>query len=85
MLSDIILSNVDMHLTGLAAAFAGGSLLYVAASDLLPMIHAQSKKKYLTIPVFILGILLMTLLASHHHEHHDEEGSHIEEHEHRHE
>lgn len=78
ILSDIVLSNVTEVTTGLAAAFAGGSLLYVATADLLPVIHAQSKKKYLTIPVFILGITLMSLLASHHHHEHDEhnEGEH---------
>jgi len=82
ILSDMILSHVDMHLTGLAAAFAGGSLLYVAASDLLPMIHAQTQKKYFTIPAFILGVAIMSLLASHHHhEHHDQASGHTAEHE----
>lgn len=74
LLSDIVLSSVDTTITGLAAAFAGGSLLYVATTDLLPMIHAQMKRKYLTIPVFILGVVLMSLLASHHHHEHDESG-----------
>jgi zinc transporter ZupT len=74
LLSDIVLSSVDATITGLAAAFAGGSLLYVATTDLLPMIHAQMKRKYLTIPVFILGVVLMSLLASHHHHEHDESG-----------
>lgn len=72
LLSDIVLSNVDATITGLAAAFAGGSLLYVATTDLLPMIHAQMKNKYLTIPVFIIGIILMSVLANHHHEEHEE-------------
>lgn len=67
LLSDIVLSNVDEYITGLAAAFAGGSLLYIATTDLLPMIHAQTQKKYLTIPVFITGVIIMSLLASHHH------------------
>ena len=66
LLSDIVLSSVNETITGLAAAFAGGSLLYVATSDLLPMIHAQSKKKYTTIVVFLIGCSLMTWLASHH-------------------
>jgi zinc transporter ZupT len=69
LLSDIVLSNVDELITGLAAAFAGGSLLYVATSDLLPMIHSQSKNKYATIITFLIGVSLMTWLASHHHEH----------------
>lgn len=70
----MVLSSIDETMTGLAAAFAGGSLLYVAATDLLPMIHAQMKRKYITIPAFILGVLLMSLLASHHHHEHDESG-----------
>lgn len=55
LLSDIVLSNVDETVTGFAAAFAGGSLLYVATSDLLPMIHAQTKRKYATILIFLIG------------------------------
>lgn len=74
LISDIVLTNVDETITGLAAAFAGGSLLYVATSDLLPMIHAQSKKKYTTILFFLIGVSLMSWLASHHHHEHDEHG-----------
>lgn len=72
-LSDLALSQVNALITGLAAAFAGGSLLYVATSDLLPMIHAQTKQKYATIVVFLIGCGLMSLLASHHHHEHEHE------------
>jgi zinc transporter ZupT len=41
ILSDILLGGVDEMMVGLAAAFAGGSLLYVATADLLPVIHSQ--------------------------------------------
>jgi zinc transporter ZupT len=90
LLSDLVLSGVDAHITGLAAAFAWGSLLYVAATDLLPMIHAQTTKKYLTVPAFVIGVVIMSILASHHHhehaehikwDHHTEE-RHEEEHDH---
>ncbi len=78
VLSDLILSNVSEVFVGLAAAFAWGSLLYVATSDLLPMIHSQSRNKYLTISVFLLGTILMTLFASHNPEHHeDKESQHV--------
>ena len=60
---------MNENITGLVAAFAGGSLLYVSATDLLPMIHAQMRKKYYTVPMFVLGIILMSLLASHEHDH----------------
>jgi ZIP family zinc transporter len=60
ILSDMVLSHVDALFTGLAAAFAGGSLLYVATADLLPVIHSQTKQKYATVALFIIGCLLMT-------------------------
>ncbi len=74
LISDLVLSDVSEMMVGLAAAFAGGSLLYVATADLLPVIHAQSRQKHLTISVFILGTLLMSLLASHEHEDHEDAG-----------
>ncbi len=57
ILSDFILTNISEIFNGLAMAFAGGSLLYVAAADLLPVIHSQTKKKYLTVSFFILGAI----------------------------
>ncbi len=57
MLSDSILTNVSGIFTGLAMAFAWGSLLYVAAADLLPVIHSQTQKKYMTVTLFILGAI----------------------------
>jgi zinc transporter ZupT len=59
-LSDMILSSSSVIFTGIATAFAGGSLLYVATADLLPVIHSQTKKKYATVALFILGCILMT-------------------------
>jgi zinc transporter ZupT len=70
-MSDILLSDVDANITAIAAAFAGGSLLYVATTDLLPMIHAKSNKKFTTLPAFIVGVLLMSVIVDHHH-HEDE-------------
>ena len=60
MLSDLILSGISPLFTGLATALAGGSLLYVATADLLPMIHSQTQKKYTTVGLFLIGCLLMT-------------------------
>ena len=60
VLSDMILTNVSPIFTGLATAFAGGSLLYVATADLLPVIHAQTSKKYATVALFIIGCLGMS-------------------------
>ncbi len=59
-ISDLLLSELDVVFTALATAFAGGSLLYVATADLLPVIHAQSKRKYLTVGLFIVGVIGMT-------------------------
>jgi zinc transporter ZupT len=41
IISDILLGSVDEIVVGITAAFAGGSLLYVATADLLPVIHSQ--------------------------------------------
>jgi zinc transporter ZupT len=49
IVSDLILTNVSITSTGLATAFAGGSLLYVATADLLPVIHSQTSRKYVTV------------------------------------
>ena len=62
IISDIILSHVSPIFTGLATAFAGGSLLYVATADLLPVIHSQTNRKYLTVALFIIGCIGMTLV-----------------------
>lgn len=71
ILSDLVLSGVSEMIVGLAAAFAGGSLLYIATTDLLPVIHSTSKNKYLSVLFFLIGVAIMTLFASHHHEHHE--------------
>ncbi len=60
ILSDLILTGISPLFTGLATALAGGSLLYVATADLLPMIHSQTQKKYATVGLFLIGCLLMT-------------------------
>ncbi len=62
LISDIILQNVSEVYTGLAMAFAGGSLLYVASADLLPVIHAQNKNKYQTVILFILGAIAVSAI-----------------------
>lgn len=63
----MFLANVSSITTGLAAAFAGGSLLYVATADLLPMIHSQTKRKYPTLIAFLIGCIFMAGLAGHSH------------------
>ena len=60
ILSDLVLSNESESFAGLATAFAGGSLLYVATADLLPVIHAQTNKKYATVLLFLVGSMAMT-------------------------
>ena len=67
LISDRMLSSVSEVTVGLAAAFAWGSLLYIATTDLLPVIHSTSKNKYLSILAFLMGVFFMTLFAEHHH------------------
>ena len=86
ILSDIILNNVSGIFTGIITAFAGGSLLYVATADLLPVIHSQTNKKYLTVSIFIIGAIAMSSMRllewEHHHEVNTENEHHIEENDH---
>lgn len=56
----MLLSHADGVLTALLTAFAGGSLLYVSTADLLPVVHSQSRHKYLTIACFVLGVVGMS-------------------------
>lgn len=59
-LSDALLSRTTGVFTALLTAFAGGSLLYVSASDLLPVVHSHSRHKYLTIACFMIGAVGMS-------------------------
>jgi zinc transporter ZupT len=61
-LSDLLMRRLNTTYTSLIIAFAGGSLLYIATSDLLPVIHSTTKKKYLMIFLFLIGIMGMTYL-----------------------
>jgi zinc transporter ZupT len=70
--SGIFLSSLSDVGVGLTAAFAGGSLLYVATADLLPIIHSTTRNKYLSLTVFLLGVILMSLYADHGHDEHEE-------------
>lgn len=62
LLSDLILGQISPIFTGIATAFAGGSLLYVATADLLPVIHAQTRNKYLTVTLFLIGCIGMSVV-----------------------
>ncbi len=62
IVSDMILSNISIIFTWLATAFAGGSLLYVAAADLLPVIHGQKKYKYALVGLFLFGAIGMSVV-----------------------
>jgi zinc transporter ZupT len=71
ILSDLLIDHLDTSLTSLITAFAGGSLLYIATSDLLPVIHSTTKKKYLMISLFLIGVIGMSsahLLEGHEHD-----------------
>ena len=57
------LAGVSESVTAFLIPFAGGSFLYIAASDLIPELHKTEKKeKLLSLVVFGLGILLMVLI-----------------------
>lgn len=54
ILSDSVLSHVNGETVALITAFAGGSLLYVATVDLLPIIHGNGKAKTSTLICFLI-------------------------------
>ena len=62
LISDVILNNISVIFTGIATAFAWGSLLYVATADLLPVIHSQTKYKYTTVVLFMIGAVGMSIV-----------------------
>ncbi|MCA9377681.1 hypothetical protein KC711_02070 [Candidatus Peregrinibacteria bacterium] len=45
----------------LLSAAAGGSLLYVATSDILPLIHRSSIKRGSTVTVFVISSIIVAL------------------------
>lgn len=63
-LSDLFLSHSSEMITALATAFAGGSLLYVATADLLPVIHAEGKRKLSVVMMFIIGLVGITAIRT---------------------
>ncbi len=62
LISDVIFMFMSENIIPVIAAFAGGSLLYIATTDLMPVIHAQNQKKYLSIISFLIGCIWMTLI-----------------------
>ncbi len=53
-ISDIFIHHFSENFNTIAVAIAGGTLLYIATVDLLPMIHSEGKKKLANICVFLL-------------------------------
>lgn len=62
ILSDMLITQLDQSFSVILTAFAGWSLLYVATADLLPVIHSQTKRKYITILFFLIWAIAMTSL-----------------------
>lgn len=75
--------------TGILLAIIAGMFIYIAASDLMPIIHqdAKHKKSYAPLVIFLIGLLTVTAVTSVAHRyiedgHHQEEQSsqHVDEH-----
>lgn len=60
ILSDSLLAHANTEIVAIVTAFAGGSLLYVATVDLLPIIHGNGKTKRSTLLFFLLGCILVS-------------------------
>lgn len=75
VIADLFLHDVDAMMAWLAGAFAGGSLLYVATADLLPVIHSQWRGKLATVIAFLVGAIGMSSIGFLwlEHDHHGEE------------
>lgn len=60
LLSHSLFAILPESFTALAAAFSGWLLLYIATTDLMPVIHWQNQKKYLSTLFFLIGAVWMT-------------------------
>lgn len=78
IISDSLMTHIDSLWIPLVTAFAGGSLLYIATSDLLPMIHSTTRKKYLMMFCFLLGVIGMSLWHRHEHTENHTENSDVQ-------
>lgn len=56
-ISDSILWTVSDITIALAGAFSWGSLLYIATTDLMPIVHNVGRNKYSMILCFCLGVI----------------------------
>lgn len=61
ILSEILTTFFAPDIIALATAIAGGTLLYIASVEILPILHAQlsRKSKYLSIVGVLMGIFVM--------------------------
>lgn len=61
-LSKPLIASSTYALAPLLTALAGGSLLYVATADLLPLVHRKQENRWLIVPAFLIGIVCMVLI-----------------------
>lgn len=62
ILSYFIFQSIDLSVLGMLLAFAAGSFIYVASSDLIPETHKKFKSR--TIFLFLFGVALIYLVGS---------------------
>ncbi|MDP2103341.1 MAG: ZIP family metal transporter [Candidatus Gracilibacteria bacterium] len=61
-MSSTLLGDIgNTHLTALLMAVSGGSLLYIAASDLLPVIHKKNNNRGIVVILFLIGAIGVSL------------------------
>lgn len=61
LLALFALDGLSEEMLAYPLAFAGGSLLYIGASDLLPLVHKDSHKHLSLIGMFVLGMGLSVI------------------------
>lgn len=68
LLGYILVGNID-GFVNILTPFAAGSFLYIAATDLIPQLHEEKHpiKSWLSLLIFLAGILLMYYLSLHSH------------------
>lgn len=58
-----LLKQIGGHAVGMALALSLGTFLYISTSDFLPEVHRSLERRFNNLASFMLGIVLMSLLA----------------------
>lgn len=64
LISFFVLKNMNEYILAWAVGISSGTFLYIATSDLLPMVHQHNPKKYFNLLSLMMGLFFMWWGAS---------------------